>query len=139
GAEEAKDRDLSVLQGTWRPVSMEMDGKFLPEAQIKKVRLTITGEKFTFDTGEDSHDGLYKINPEKDPKQLDIVITRGDEKGKTYLVIYKFEENRMIQCMQTSNKERPNEFTGKSGSGNLYEIWERADKSAQDVTPADSK
>ena len=81
-ADDAFEKDLATLQGIWRPVSMEMDGKFLPEAQIKKVRLTIEGEKFTFDTGDDSHAGLYKIDPSHDPKQLNIVITRGDEKGK---------------------------------------------------------
>ena len=40
-------------------------------------------------------------------------------------MIYKFEDGKMIQCMQTSNKERPAEFTGEAGSGNLYETWER--------------
>ncbi len=124
-ADKAYRDDLATLQGTWKPISMEMDGKFLPESQISKVRLTIEGEKFTFDTGNDSHGGLYKIKPGEHPKQLDIEITRGDEKGKVYLVIYKFEDGRMIQCMEVSNEKRPVEFTGKAGSGNLYEVWER--------------
>ncbi len=128
-ADPAEDKsfqaDLATLQGTWKPISMEMDGKLLPDTQIGKIRLTIAGEKFTFDSGNDSHEGLYKIDPGKDPKQLNIVITRGDEKGKTYLVIYKLEDGKMIQCMEVSNAQRPAEFTGKAGSGNLLEIWER--------------
>jgi uncharacterized protein (TIGR03067 family) len=122
---EVKQQDLATLQGTWKPVSMEMDGKFLTAEQIGKTRLTIKGEKFTFDTGKDSHEGLYKLDPSHDPKHLDILITRGDEVGKTYLVIYKFSEGKMIQCMKVSNAERPLDFTGRKGSGNLYEIWER--------------
>lgn len=117
--------DLATLQGTWRPISMEMDGEFLPDERIANTRLTIKGEEFTFDTGKDSHGGLYKIKPSEDPKQLDIEITRGDEKGKVYLVIYKFEDGKMIQCMEVSNAKRPGEFTGQAGSGNLYEVWER--------------
>ncbi len=119
--------DLATLQGTWKPISMEMDGEFLPDERIGNTRLTIEGENFTFDTGEDSHGGLYKIKPDEDPKQLDIEITRGDEKGKVYLVIYKFEDGKMIQCMEVSNANRPVEFTGKAGSGNLYEVWERVE------------
>jgi uncharacterized protein (TIGR03067 family) len=121
------DKELAQFQGTWKPISMEMDGTFLTQEQIGKTRLTIKGEKFHFDTGRDSHEGLYKIDPRKDPKQLDIVITRGDEMGKTYLVIYKFEDGKMIQCMENSNAKRPREFNGSKGSGNLLEYWERVE------------
>lgn len=125
--ETAVGKDLAALEGTWKPVSMERDGKMLPDEQIGKIRLSIDGENFTFQSGEDSHGGLYKIDPAKDPKELDIVITRGDEKGKVYLVIYKFEDGKMIQCMEVSNEKRPGEFTGQAGSGNLFEIWERVE------------
>jgi uncharacterized protein (TIGR03067 family) len=123
--ENAVTKDLEQLQGVWSVVSMEMDGKPLSEERRKKTRLTIRGEKFTFDTGADSHEGLYKIDPSKDPKQLDIVITRGDEKGKVYLVIYKFDDGKMIQSMRLDNKSRPSEFTGKAGTGTALEIWKR--------------
>lgn len=121
----AYEQDLELLQGTWKPVSMEMDGERLPNEKIGKTRLTLEGENFTFDNGTDTHAGKYKIDPGQDPKQLDIVIERGEEVGKVYLVIYKFENGKMIQCMQVSNENRPTEFTGQEGSGNLYEIWER--------------
>jgi len=126
--EDALKKDYEQLQGTWTVVSMEMDGKFLSEERRKKTKVTIDGEKFTFDTGVDTHEGLYKLDPSKDPKTLDIVITRGDEKGKTYLAIYKFENGRMIQGMRLDNKERPKEFTGKAGTGCALEIWERQKK-----------
>lgn len=123
----AFEKELAQFQGTWKPISMEMDGEFLTPEQIGKTRLTIKGEKFTFDTGRDSHEGLYKIDPNHDPKHLDIVITRGDEKGKTYLVAYKFENGQMVQVMEVSNAKRPTKFTGKNGSGNLLEFWERVE------------
>ena len=125
GKDAAVQKGLEEFQGTWTPVSMEMDGKMLSKERLSKVRLTIKGENFTFDTGDDSHGGLYKIDPTKDPRELDIEITRGDEKGKVYLVIYNFDDGKMIQCMRVDNKERPDAFTGKAGSGNLYEIWRR--------------
>src|SRR5690606_6799515 len=74
GQNEKFQQELKQFEGTWKPISMEMDGKFLSDEQIGKTRLTIKGEKFTFDTGRDSHEGLYKINPAVEPKQLDIVI-----------------------------------------------------------------
>lgn len=127
---EAVKKDLENLQGVWTVVSMELNGKPLSEERRKKIKLTIQGEKFTFETGQDSHEGLYKIDPIKDPKELNIVITRGDEKGKVYLVIYKFEDGKLIQCMRQDNKSRPGEFTGKAGSGCDFEIWQRGKSSS---------
>ena len=74
---------------------------------------------------DSSEPGLYKIDPTKDPKQLNIVITEGNDKGKVYLVIYKFEAGKMIQCMELDNKNRPSEFTGKAGSGCALEVWRK--------------
>jgi uncharacterized protein (TIGR03067 family) len=125
--QDAVDVGLKEFQGTWTPESMEMDGKPLGRERLSKTKLTIKGEHFTFETATDSHEGLYKIDSTKDPKQLSIEVTRGDEKGKVYLVIYKFADGKMIQCMQLDNKSRPREFTGKAGSGNLYEVWRRLD------------
>ena len=53
------------------------------------------------------------------------MITEGEDKGKVYLVIYKFEAGKMIQCMQLDNKARPKAFTGKAGSGCAFEVWRR--------------
>jgi uncharacterized protein (TIGR03067 family) len=124
-ADQAVEKDLERFQGVWTVESMELNGKPLSEERRKKIRLTIKGENFTFETGADSHAGLYKIDPSQDPKELNIVITRGDEKGKVYLVIYKFEDGKMIQCMRQDNKSRPKSFTGAAGSGCDYEVWQR--------------
>lgn len=125
-ADEAEiKKGLEDFQGVWLVESMLEDGRPLPEKQTSKIKLTIKGENFTFENAAGSHDGLYKIDPSKNPKELNIVITRGDEKGKVYLVAYKFEGGKMIQCMRVDNKSRPAEFTGKAGSGNLLEFWYR--------------
>jgi uncharacterized protein (TIGR03067 family) len=130
GADAPKDeairKELESFQGTWTVESMELDGKPLPDDQRQKIKLVIQGEDFRFYNAEGtSEPGLYKIDPSKDPKELNIVITEGSDKGKIYLVIYKFEAGKMIQCMQLDNKARPNTFSGKAGSGCAYEVWTR--------------
>lgn len=124
-APEAVKKGLEDFQGVWTVVSMQEDGKFLSPERLKKIKLTIKGENFTFETATDSHDGLYKIDPTKDPRLLNIEVTRGDEKGKIYQAIYKFEDGRMIQCMHKANLRRPTRFEGQAGSENLLEIWQR--------------
>lgn len=125
GNDGAVKKELEKFQGVWTVESMELDGKPLPEDKRKKIKLTIKGEDFSFDNGDGAEPGQYKIDPTKDPKELNIVITQGEDRGKIYLVIYKFEDGKMIQCMELSNKNRPKTFTGKAGSGCAYEVWNR--------------
>ena len=123
--ETAVKKDLQKLQGTWTVVSMEMDGKLMSADARQKIKLTLHGENYVFKNGGGGNAGLYKLDPTKDPKELDIVVAGGAENGKVYLVIYKIEGNTMTQCMELSNKNRPREFTGKAGSGCALEIWQR--------------
>ena len=130
GADAAKDeairKDLENFQGTWTVESMDLDGKPLAEEKRQKIKLVIKGEDFRFHNAEGgSEPGLYKIDPTKDPKELNIVISEGSDKGKVYLVIYKFENGKMIQCMELGNKARPKSFTGTAGSGCALEVWQR--------------
>ncbi len=122
-----RNAERDALQGTWRPVSMLENGKSLPEEQFKNIRVAIEQFNFTFSNGADTHSGLYMIDHTKSPKELDIAVTKGKESGKVYLAIYKFEDGKMIQCMEVSNNSRPTEFTGDAGSGNLLEVWEKVE------------
>jgi uncharacterized protein (TIGR03067 family) len=129
GADNAKEsavkKELEEFQGNWTVVSMEMDGKFMSPETRQKIKLSIDGENYVFKNGDGGNAGLYKIDPTRNPKQLNIVIGGGEEKGKVYLAIYKIEGDTMTQCMELSNKNRPHEFTGKAGSGCALEIWQR--------------
>jgi uncharacterized protein (TIGR03067 family) len=119
------DEDAKSFQGTWHPVSMEQNGELLPAEQIEPIKLTILNLSFTFESGAGSHSGQYRIDPAKSPKELSILVETGPEVGKTYSAIYKFENGKMIQCMEVSNENRPTEFNGAAGSGNLLEVWEK--------------
>ena len=42
-----------------------------------------------------------------------------------YSVIYKVEADELTICLESANKNRPKQFTGKSGSGCVLEVWRR--------------
>jgi uncharacterized protein (TIGR03067 family) len=117
--------DRGTLQGTWHPISIIENGKSLPAEQLKNMRVKLVNFNFTFTNGADKHSGLYMIDPRNSPKSLDIAVTKGAERGKVYHAIYKFEDGKMIQCMEVANRNRPTAFTGDAGSGNRLEVWEK--------------
>jgi uncharacterized protein (TIGR03067 family) len=120
----AKD-EAALWQGTWRAVSFEHDGKQTPSEKLKPIKLTVEGTNYTFENGDFKESGTYKFDPSQKPKALDIVVGGGADKGKVYLVIYKVDGDELTICLESENKHRPTEFTGKEGSGCVLEVWRR--------------
>jgi uncharacterized protein (TIGR03067 family) len=123
--EVAAKKDLEKWQGTWQPVSMETNGKPIGPEGLKKIKLTVSGAEYHFQNDTFSEHGLYKFHATKDPKELDIVVGEGANKGKVYLAIYKVEPDELTICLTTKNQSRPTEFIGTAASGCTLENWHR--------------
>lgn len=115
---EGGKKELEKMQGTWSVVSVEADGKTLPEERTKDWKLTITGDKYTFAPGLESVEGIYFLDPRKKPRAIDATRTNGADKGKTLKGIYQLDGNNLKMCFNgPGNDERPEKFEAKAGSG----------------------
>jgi uncharacterized protein (TIGR03067 family) len=123
----AADEPKKELQGTWKLVSLEVDGKKATKGDIKKEqKMVVEGDKFT-STVDDKHSfkGTFKLDPGKKPKTVDVAVTDGDFKGKALLGIYEIDGDTLRACYAAPGKDRPSEFTSKEGSGNYLYIYKR--------------
>ena len=59
------------------------------------------------------------------PKSIDAKATAGPYKDKTLLGIYRIQGDEFTVCFAAPGKERPKDFTTKSGTGTLVHIWKR--------------
>lgn len=129
-ADDAKQKKggkkaLKQLEGTWVMVSGEDKGEKLPEDTIKNAKLTMDGDKHTVKLGDATIVGTHKVKAKADPKEIDATDTEGPFKGETTLGIYKLEGDTFTVCFAPPNKERPKEFTSKSGTGQFVHVWKR--------------
>jgi uncharacterized protein (TIGR03067 family) len=125
GADDQADKNLAEWQGTWRAVSFLTDGKPSTEEQLKNISLTVKGSQYEFRNGTFSERGQYRFDLAKMPRQLDIVVGEGKDKGKVYLVIYEIKGDQLSICLEKENKRRPGEFNGAAGTGCVLERWQR--------------
>lgn len=116
--DEAK-KDAEKLQGTWKVVSIEEGGRVVTE----KVSLTVTFDKDTLvmsGDGRQAIKGTFKLDPSKKPKAIDVTITQGKREqdgGKVLQGIYELDKDTLKWCTSDpGEKERPGEFSTKSGS-----------------------
>jgi uncharacterized protein (TIGR03067 family) len=116
GNKDSGASDLKKIQGTWRFVSHEANGKKTPPDEVAKLKITFQGDKFTV-TKDDQvvQAGTNKLDPSKTPAHIDAKITEGDGKGHTMLGVYELKGDTIRVCFDTAGKERPTSLTAKDG------------------------
>jgi uncharacterized protein (TIGR03067 family) len=77
-------------RGTWKLVSLEVNGEKATKGEIKKERRLVVEDDRFHSTVDDKHTfkGTFKLDPS--PKAVDVVVTEGEFKGKTLLGIYRW-------------------------------------------------
>jgi uncharacterized protein (TIGR03067 family) len=107
------------MQGTWRPVAGDLGGKPFPDEILKTMRLLLADGKYTVMVGEQPDEGTIKLNPAKSPRAMDIVGTKGPNRGKTIPAIYELKGDTLRICYDLSGKSRPKGFKTVPG-GQLF-------------------
>jgi uncharacterized protein (TIGR03067 family) len=111
-----QENELNKIQGTWKFLSQERDGKARPADEVAKLKITFTGDKWSV-RYEDKvvQAGTHTLDSSKKPAQVDAVVTEGEGKGSTMLGIYELKGDTMKVCFDPKGKQRPNSFTAKEG------------------------
>lgn len=117
-AADAKDdavkAEKAKLQGTWKVVSLEIDGTKAPEEDIKKMSLVFQdGKAITRRTGDKDYEATYTIDPSQKPATVEFVS--GNEKEKPIRCIYLLNGDDLKICASMPGDARPKEFTSKKG------------------------
>ena len=123
----AVKKELKKLTGTWQLVAYEKDGVKGPEADLKQVKLIITGDKFTVEqAGKTVQEGWVCIDPTRKPKVIDIYPTKPE--GKVEMGIYEWDgEDKLKVCTADPGTEqtRPRLFTTTRGTGHVLTVGHR--------------
>lgn len=126
-------KDLAMLQGRWTLAFGERDGKTLSEQTTNKTKILFEGQDFDYPDPAGivtSRTGTIKLNPSKNPKWIDSTSTTDNAKEELFLAICELSEDRCRACFSPPGKPRPTDFSSKSGSGHIYQVWKRADADA---------
>ncbi len=126
-ADPRAQRYVQRWQGNWKLASKVVDGKPSPPDEIKNAQLTVKGEDYTFTDGDFIEHGKYKFHDvSKDPREVDIIVGDGKDKGKVYLAVFSMDKDTTLRlCFETANKKRPKQMIALPGSGLTLEVWGR--------------
>ena len=123
-AQDAVRNDLHKIQGTWKIIALEADGKQAPAEIVATLKLTFKGDTLTFTPGEPGFTNYtYKLDPATNPPSFDMTHADGKNKGNTTNGIYSLEGDNLKICF--GGDQRPKEFTTKAKSGQAMYVLKR--------------
>jgi uncharacterized protein (TIGR03067 family) len=114
--------DLDRLQGTWKVVSLEMDGQKMSGGG---AQIVVRGNRFTSIAMGATYEGTVTVHRATAPKSFDLRFEQGPEKGNVNFGIYELDGDTWKICLATRGSQRPKEFAAPPGTGIALETLQR--------------
>ena len=114
--------ELKKFQGTWVEVYVEKAGqKREPDGEHQ---LKFDGETFSLaDHGDVEETGTIKLNPSKNPMEIDLRFQDRNHEEKTVLGIYTWDGENLKLCWgEPGEATRPTDFTTTPEGGFLVVV-----------------
>lgn len=119
-------QELRALEGEWRFASLEIDGAAVPGEALAHSRLLMDGDRFRTESPEATYEGVFTIDVEATPAEIDIEFVEGPEAGNRCYGLYELNGNHLTLCLGLAGASRPNAFATRPGSGHALERLRRA-------------
>lgn len=120
---------LRSMEGIWAFLRLETDGAEIPASTLQMSRLLIHGDRFRTESPEANYEGIFNINVEAQPHEIDIEFIEGPEAGNWNYGIFRLDGDQIEICLDLNGKPRPDKFGSSAGSGHAYEILKRISNS----------
>jgi uncharacterized protein (TIGR03067 family) len=128
--DKAIKKDRKLYEGTWRVVSLTVDGNEFSAEDAKKFTVVngADGSWTILHDGKELSKGASEIDPTKKPKTIDAKPSDGGDAGKVARGIYEIEKDTRKVCFGKADGERPTEFASKNGTGVILATFKREKK-----------
>ncbi len=126
GPEDGAKKDLAAMEGEWKLVAMEVDGKPVAAERLVSAKLTIRGKNYTLISRNKQHEIELKLDPSKSPKEIDMTFLDGPNKDRVGKGIYEIDGDKLKICRSLDPQdERPKDFKTEGKINYFVMVWER--------------
>ena len=117
---------LRAFEGEWAFESIEVDGSPMPGAMMGSSRMLIDGDRFRMESPGAAYEGIFTIDVDADPAQIDIEFVEGPDAGNWSYGIFRLDGDDLLFCLGLTGASRPTSFTTSAGSSHALERLRRS-------------
>jgi uncharacterized protein (TIGR03067 family) len=123
---ELAKKELKRLEGTWTMAALEVDGKDVGLDRIKDTILTVKGDKYQVKVRNETNGCVIRLDPKKDPPEIDMIFTEPGGGDKVHKGIYKLDGDTFKICRGlNADQERPQQFGTWPNTNYFMVTWKR--------------
>ena len=115
-------RNEPDIDGWWVATSGELAGIQLPADALSDLTLRLSHGTFRLGTDE----GCTRLDRHARPKSLDLILTRGPNRGRIVPAIVDLAADSLRICCDLSGITRPEAFTAPPGTRRFLARYRRA-------------
>ena len=121
--------ELAKHEGVWRSVSFRREGKETDPAAVRSItREADRGRVVWRRDGKSFSASTIVLDPDADPKTIDIRADGGPGRDKVVRGIYKLEGDRLTLCTADPDEPRPDHFRADPGDRWTLMVFRRQGK-----------
>ena len=116
-------KDVDQIQGTWKIVALEYNGKQAPPEIVATLKLVFKNDTLAFLPGEPGFTNYkFKLDPTTKPAGFAMTHADGVKVGNTQHGIYSLEGDRLRICFASGNKIPTVFVAGAKSAQTMYTL-----------------
>ena len=108
-------QQLRDLEGTWEIASLEIDGQTVPPGMTANSRILIDGDRFRTESPDATYEGVFNINVEAQPHEIDIEFIAGPEAGNWNFGIFRLAGDQFRTVPRPERQTTPDRIPHVTG------------------------